>query len=68
VWLLGNAAGIEGSVLEVTVLQAAMAPMISGAILAQQNRLEPALANAVLGLGILLGFLTVPVVHRLLGA
>lgn len=68
VWLLGRAAGIEGSMLEVTVLQAAMAPMISGAILAQQNRLEPALANAVLGLGILLSFLTVPLADRLLGA
>jgi predicted permease len=66
VWLAGRAAGIEGDVLEVTVLQAAMAPMISGAILAQQNRLEPALANAVLGLGILLSFLTVPLVNRLL--
>ncbi len=52
--------------LEVTVLQAAMAPMISGAMLAQQNRLEPALANAVLGLGILLSFVTVPLVDRLL--
>jgi predicted permease len=66
VWLAGRAAGIEGDVLEVTVLQAAMAPMISGAILAQQNRLEPALANAVLGLGILLSFLSVPLVNRLL--
>lgn len=66
VWLIGRAAGIEGGVLGVTVLQAAMAPMISGAILAQQNRLEPALANAVLGLGILLSFLTVPAVHALM--
>ncbi|MCU0975594.1 MAG: AEC family transporter [Steroidobacteraceae bacterium] len=66
VWMVGRAAGIEGDVLVITVLQAAMAPMISGAILAQQNRLEPALANAVLGLGILLSFLTVPLVDRLL--
>jgi malate permease and related proteins len=67
VWLIGRAAGIEGSVLEITVLQAAMAPMISGAILARQNGLEPALANAVLGLGILLSFLTVPFADQLLG-
>ena len=66
VWMIGRAAGIEARVLDVTVLQAAMAPMISGAILAQQHRLEPALANAVLGLGILLSFLTVPLVDRLL--
>ncbi len=66
VWLIGRAAGMEGTVLDVTVLQAAMAPMISGAVLAQQNRLEPSLANAVLGLGILLSFLTVPLIDRLL--
>lgn len=66
VWMLGHAAAIGGEVLEVTVLQAAMAPMISGAILAQRSRLEPALANAVLGLGILLSFATVPLVDRIL--
>lgn len=66
VWLAGRAAGIEAGVLDVTVLQAAMAPMISGAILAQQHHLEPALAHAVLGLGILLSFLTVPSVAVLL--
>jgi hypothetical protein len=47
-------------VLTVSVLQAAVAPMISAAILADQHGLEPALANAVLGAGILLSLATMP--------
>jgi predicted permease len=57
---LGQAAGVTGLTLTVAVLQAGIAPMISAAILADQHRLEPALANAVLGAGILLSLLTVP--------
>jgi predicted permease len=65
---LGRVAGVGGPVLAIGVLQAAMAPMISAAILAEQNRIEPQLANTVLGAGILLSFLTVPLIDRLLGA
>lgn len=57
---LGHAAGAAGLVLTVSVLQAAVAPMISAAILADQHGLEPALANAVLGAGILLSLATMP--------
>lgn len=53
--------GIDGAVMSIGVLQAAMAPMISAAILADQHRLEPQLANTVLGAGILLSLLSVPV-------
>jgi predicted permease len=53
-------------VLTVGVLQAAMAPMISAAILADQYDLEPPLANTVLGAGILLSLLTVPLANMLL--
>ena len=51
---------MSGAILSVAVLQAAMAPMISAAILAEQFHLEPELANAVLGIGILLSLVTVP--------
>ncbi|MGC3981749.1 MAG: AEC family transporter [Steroidobacteraceae bacterium] len=51
---------INQSVLTVALLEAAMAPMISAAILAEQNRLDPPLANMMVGLGILLSFITVP--------
>lgn len=57
---LGVATGISGLVLTVGVLQAAMAPMISAAILADEYGLEPPLANTVLGAGIVLSLLTVP--------
>lgn len=60
---LGLATGVGGLVLSIGVLQTAMAPMISAAILADQHRLDPPLANTVLGCGILLSLLTVPLWH-----
>ncbi len=66
--LLGTAAGVGGLVLAVGVLQAAMAPMISAAILADEYALEPALANTILGAGIVLSLLTVPLGNLLLGS
>jgi predicted permease len=65
-YLVGRAAGVEGLILTVGVLQAAMAPMVSSAILAEQHRLEPDIANMTLGAGILLSLLTVPAIDRLL--
>jgi predicted permease len=67
VFAIGLLAGVGGRMLTVGVLQAAMGPMISAAILADQNRLEPQLANTVLGAGILLSLLTVPLIDHLLG-
>lgn len=67
VWLLGRLTQTGGLTLTVGVLQAAMAPMISAAILADEHKLEPALSNAVLGIGIVLSLLTVPLGNWLLG-
>ncbi|WP_266168102.1 AEC family transporter [Dyella subtropica] len=64
---MGAAAGVGGLVLTVGVLQAAMAPMISAAILADEYGLEPPLANTVLGAGIVLSLLTVPLGSAWLG-
>jgi predicted permease len=66
VFALGALADIRGAVLDVGVLQAAMAPMVTAAILADQSDLEPELANIILGLGILLSFGTVPLIGMLL--
>jgi len=66
-WGLGLAAGIGGLTLTVGVLQAAMAPMISAAILADEYKLEPSLANTVLGAGIVLSLITIPLGNALLG-
>jgi predicted permease len=62
--LAGVAFGVGGMLYIIAVLQASMAPMISAAILAAQNDLEPDLANTILGAGILLSFLTVPLVDH----
>ncbi len=64
---LGTVAGIGGLALTAGVLQAAMAPMISAAILADEYELEPALANTVLGAGIVLSLLSVPLLNLWLG-
>lgn len=65
VYLAGTVLGIHGLVLAVAVLQAGMAPMISSAILADQYGLDPKVANATLGIGILISLLTVPLLNRL---
>ncbi|GLQ46577.1 transporter [Dyella lipolytica] len=65
-WLLGRTLGVGGLVLTIGVLQAAMAPMISAAILADEYELDPPLANAVLGAGIVLSLLTIPLGSLLL--
>ncbi|MEZ4238210.1 MAG: AEC family transporter [Myxococcota bacterium] len=54
---LGVAPGLD---LTVTVLEAAMAPMITGAILAADHGLAPGLANRMVGVGIPLSMATVP--------
>ncbi len=58
---LGAVLDVPEPVRVVGVLQAAMAPMITGAVLAERNGLEPALVHTLLGLGVLLGFVVVPV-------
>ena len=68
VLLLGRAFAIEGLTLVIATLQAAMAPMISAAILADQHHLEPPLANTVLGAGILASLASVPLWNALLGS
>lgn len=66
VYLVGYATGISGLTLTVGVLQAAMAPMISSAILAEQHRLEAEIANMALGAGIVISLVTVPAIDLLL--
>jgi predicted permease len=67
VFVTGRALGITPDILTIATLQCAMAPMISAAILADQNNLEPRLANTVLGAGIVLSLGTVLAANYLLG-
>ena len=59
--------GVQGIAYPVGVLQAAMAPMITAGILADQWKLAPALTQRVVGLGIVASLLTVPLWNWLLG-
>jgi predicted permease len=53
--------GLSGMAVTVGVLQAAQGPMVTAGILAQEHRLDPELASLVLGLGVLLSFVTAPI-------
>ncbi|WP_164008717.1 AEC family transporter [Pyxidicoccus trucidator] len=52
--------GLAPVVVQATVLQAAMAPMVSAAILAAEHKLDPELAVLMVGVGIPLSFATAP--------
>jgi len=52
--------GGSGKVMQVTLFEAAMAPMITAGIIAVDHRLNPALVTLMLGIGIPLSFLSLP--------
>jgi len=56
----------SGTVVRVTIFEAAMAPMIGAAIVAMDNDLDPPLATLLVGLGVPLSFLTLPVWYLIL--
>ncbi len=58
--------GLEGDLLGICVLEAGMAPMITGSIVAASLGLQPALASLMVSLGIVLSLLTVPLWYLLL--
>jgi predicted permease len=61
---LGVASRVHGLPLTIGVLQSAMAPMISAAILADEYDLDPPLTHGLLGAGIALSLVTVPLAAR----
>ena len=68
IWLVAaRGFGNVGPVAQVTVFEAAMPPMVLGAILATENGLDPELAALMVGIGTPLAFFTLPVWHWLLG-
>jgi len=52
--------GGSGKVMQVTLFEAAMAPMITAGIIAVDHRLNPSLVTLMLGIGIPLSFLSLP--------
>ena len=59
--------GLEGEAVRVAVFESGMPPMVSGGALAITAGLAPSLSAALVGLGILASFVTLPVLFRLLG-
>jgi predicted permease len=53
--------GAEGPVMRVTVFEAAMAPMLGASIVAMDHELDPPLLTLMIGMGIPLSFLTLPI-------
>lgn len=66
IWGLASSLNITGEALSIAVLQGAMAPMITAGILAQQHGLAPGLASRIVGIGIVLSLITVPLFHHVL--
>jgi len=58
--------GLDGEAVRVAVFESGMPPMVSGGALAIMAGLAPSLSAALVGLGILASFVTLPVLFRLL--
>ncbi len=56
-------AGLEGLAVDVTIFEAGMPPMVTAGALAAAAGMEPDLAVALVGLGIILAFITLPLLY-----
>jgi len=58
--------GLRGEMIRVTLLEAAMGPMITGTIVAREYELDPSLCSLIVTIGIPLCLITVPLFARIL--
>ncbi len=58
IFLIGKGLGLEGLNAQISVFEAGMAPMVTGAIIATDYNLRPKLANLILSVGIPVSLLT----------
>ncbi|WP_226389571.1 AEC family transporter [Penaeicola halotolerans] len=63
VWILGG----EGMPVDVSIIEAAMAPMITASIVASSNQLNEKLAGMMVGIGVPLSFFTVLLWYWMIG-
>lgn len=59
-------AGLRGEAVQVAIFEAGMPPMVSAGALAILAGLSPALTAAFVGIGIVLSFITLPVLYQIL--
>jgi len=64
--LFCNMIGLEGKAVQVSIFESGMPPMVSAGALALLADLSPALSAALVGIGIILCFVTLPVLYQLL--
>lgn len=64
--LLCKMFGLSGEAVKVSIFEAGMPPMVSAGALAILAKLSPALTAALVGIGIVLSFATLPVLYQLL--
>ncbi len=57
---------VKGPVYQISVFQAAMPPMVMSGVLASAGNLRADVSNAAIGYGILLSFITLPVLYTVL--
>lgn len=65
-WAIWTTLGQSGIAVQISIFQAAMPPMISAGAIAIMAGLAPRLVSGIIGLGILAGLITLPVVFWLL--
>jgi len=63
---LTTVVGLEGEAVKVSIFESAMPPMISAGALAIMANLAPKLAAALVGIGIILSFITLPILYQFL--
>lgn len=63
---ISRALGLTGTASRVAVFESGMAPMVSAGVLAILADLAPSLTTALIGLGILISFLTLPLLFLIL--
>jgi predicted permease len=61
IYLLYKVAGVSSSIFNISVIESAMAPMITASILAASHGLHSRLASAMVGVGVPLSFLTLSI-------
>ncbi len=64
--LLCKLLGLEGEAVQASIFEAGMPPMVSAGALAILANLSPALTAALVGIGIILSFVTLPLLYQML--
>ncbi|HIJ90809.1 MAG: AEC family transporter [Desulfobulbaceae bacterium] len=64
--LLCRIVGLQGEAVQVSIFEAGMPPMVSAGALAILANLSPTLTAALVGIGIILSFITLPILYQFL--